>query len=391
MHLQEKELKTIDPSQTAMGLYCHVPFCASTCDFCAFYQEKPRRGDLERYLKAMDSEFALIPEGRSVDTVFWGGGTPGLLSAKDLERLGRSMLERLGGAPAEWTIEMAPSTVKVDKLAVLRDLGVTRISMGVQSFDAELLESLGRLHRPNQIYTAWERVQAAGFPQTNLDLMFAIPNQSMEQWEAAIREAARLGPTHLSTYCLTFEEDTALYVKLSEGKIKIDEERELRFYERGWELLAELGYAQYEISNFSKVGAECIHNVNTWNMREWVGCGPSAASQIGGERYQRPSNLDEWATAMESGTPPKTEVVALDDGILMADAIIFGLRMNAGIDLAEIARRFPAPEVIAVIEPLFARFEAEGFLEREGPHARLTHQGRLVCDAIGSAVLEAVV
>tara|TARA_B110000093_G_scaffold53749_1_gene57759 strand:+ start:3446 stop:4621 length:1176 start_codon:yes stop_codon:yes gene_type:complete len=391
MHLQDKELKMIDhPVKTELGLYCHVPFCASTCDFCAFYQEKPRRGDLDRYLSAMDAEFALISDDRTVDTVFWGGGTPGLLSAKDLERLGRSMLECLGNAPAEWTIEMAPSTVKADKLAVLRDLGVTRISMGVQSFDEKLLESLGRLHRPNQIYKAWELVQAAGFPQTNLDLMFAIPNQSMEQWEAAIREAARLGPTHLSTYCLTFEEDTALYVKLSEGKLKIDEERELLFYERGWELLAELGYAQYEISNFSR-GGECIHNVNTWRMTEWIGCGPSAASQYQGERYQRPSNLNEWATAMESRQPPKTEMVSLDDSILMADAIIFGLRMNAGIDLADIALRFPAPRVMAMLEPLLARFEAEALLIRDGAHARLTHKGRLVCDAIGSAVLEAVV
>jgi oxygen-independent coproporphyrinogen-3 oxidase len=390
MQLQEKELKIIDPAQMALGIYCHVPFCASTCDFCAFYQEKPRREDLEHYLDAMDAEFAWLPQDRRVDTVFWGGGTPGLLAAKDLERLGRSMLDRLGNTPAEWTIEMAPSTVKADKLAVLRDLGVTRISMGVQSFDAKLLESLGRLHRPKQIYTAWERIQDAGFTQTNLDLMFAIPNQSIEQWEAAMREAARLGPTHLSTYCLTFEEDTALYVKLSEGKIKIDEERELRFYERGWELLDELGYAQYEISNFCKDGSECIHNVNTWSMGEWIGCGPSAASQFAGERYQRPSNLKDWATAMLAGEPPKAEVVALDANILMADAIVFGLRMNAGIDLHEIAQRFPAQEVSAVVERLLVRFEREGLLVRSGAHVHLTHQGRLVCDAIGSAVLEAV-
>jgi len=391
MQLQGKEPKTVNPTQAPLGIYCHVPFCASTCDFCAFYQEKPRRGDLDRYLNAMDDEFALISDNRSVDTVFWGGGTPGLLSAKDLERLGRSMLGCLDNAPAEWTVEMAPSTVKADKLAVLRDLGVTRISMGVQSFDEKLLESLGRLHRPNQIYKAWGLVEAAGFPQTNLDLMFAIPNQSMEQWEAAICEAARLGPSHLSTYCLTFEEDTALYVKLSEGELKIDEERELRFYERGWELLAELGYAQYEISNFSKVGAECIHNVNTWRMSEWIGCGPSAASQYRGERYQRPSNLNEWAAGMESRLPLKAELVSLDNRILMADAIIFGLRMNIGIDLTDIALRFPAPKVMALLEPLIARFADEGLLIRSGAHARLTHKGRLVCDAMGSAVLEAVV
>ncbi len=375
-------------TQQALGVYCHVPFCASTCDFCAFYQEKPRRGDLDRYLNAMELEFEQLPQDRVVDTVFWGGGTPGLLAAKDLERLASALRSRLKEAPKEWTIEMAPSTVKADKLAVLRDLGVTRISMGVQSFDADLLESLGRLHRPNQIYKAWDLVQAAGFPQNNLDLMFAIPNQSMEQWEAAIREAARLGPNHLSTYCLTFEEDTALYVKLSKGELKIDEERELRFYERGWELLGELGYEQYEISNFSKPGAECIHNINTWRMTEWIGCGPSAASQYQGQRYQRPSNLDQWVSAVELGVLPKEELVQLDEDTLFADSVVFGLRMNAGIDMDELAARFAGAVNVAAIRGLLAQLEGEGLLEQDGSTVRLTHAGRLVCDAVGSAVLE---
>jgi oxygen-independent coproporphyrinogen-3 oxidase len=372
-----------------LGIYCHVPFCASTCDFCAFYQKKPRRGDLDRYLSAMDLEFARLPQDRVVDTVFWGGGTPGLLPAKDLERLGRSMLARLSEPPQEWTIEMAPSTVKVDKLQVLRDLGVTRISMGVQSFDPDLLLSLGRLHSPKQVYTAWERVAAAGFPQTNLDLMFAIPGQSIEQWEADIREAARLGPTHLSTYCLTFEEDTALYVKLSQGKVSIDEEKELRFYERGWELLAELGYQQYEISNFAKPGAECLHNQNTWRMQEWLGCGPSAASQFSGERYQRPANLDEWCHGLEAGIPPKSELVRLDDEILLTDAIIFGLRMNAGVDIAVLAQRFPSSgQHVSLLEAQLQAFAREGLVDAEGSHFRLSHRGRLLCDAIGSALLD---
>ena len=385
MHPQEKE------PQTALGVYCHVPFCASTCDFCAFYQEKPRRGDLDRYLRAMELEFGGLPQDRRVDTVFWGGGTPGLLAAKDLERLGRSLLDHLSEAPQEWTIEMAPSTVKADKLAVLRDLGVTRISMGVQSFDAALLESLGRLHRPNQIYKAWDLVQAAGFPQTNLDLMFAIPNQSMAQWEAAIREAARLGPNHLSTYCLTFEEDTALYVKLSEGKLHIDEDRELEFYQRGWELLEELGYRQYEISNFCKPGHECIHNLNTWRMTEWIGCGPSAASQYRGQRYQRPANLQDWCVGMEGGDSPKVECVELDQRILFSDAVVFGLRMNQGIDLEALDVRYPQANAMAALEPLWQRLECEALLERDGPRLVLTDAGRLLCDAVGSAVLEALV
>lgn len=374
-------------TQPQLGVYCHVPFCASTCDFCAFYQEKPKRGELDRYLKSMEQEFLRLPPDRPVETVFWGGGTPGLLPAKDLERLGRSMLESFEVAPKEWSVEMAPSAVKADKLAVLRDLGVTRISMGVQSFDAKLLEALGRLHRPKQIYTAWERIVETGFPQTNLDLMFALPGQTMAQWESDIEEAVRLGPSHISTYCLTFEEDTALYVKLSKGELKIDESRELAFYERGWELLESFGFAQYEVSNFSRPGCECVHNVNTWRMGEWIGYGPSAASQYKGQRFQRPANLELWSTAVLAGESPKESVVELDDSIFFADAVVFGLRMNAGVELDELGQRFAKAKNHQVIEGLLRSLVSEGLVDSNGSHFSLTHKGRLLCDSVGSAVL----
>jgi len=390
MDLQAKEPDRTTARTPAFGLYCHVPFCASTCDFCAFYQEKPRRGDLDRYLRAMELEFERLPSGRPVDTVFWGGGTPGLLAARDLERLGRAMLDRLPGRPGEWTVEMAPSTVKADKLAVLRDLGVTRISMGVQSFDARLLESLGRLHRPAQIHKAWDLVRSAAFPRTNLDLMFAIPGQSIEAWESDLREAARLGPDHLSTYCLTFEEDTALYLKLSRGQLKIDEERERRFYERGWELLEELGYRQYEISNFCRPGAECIHNLNTWKMQEWMGCGPSAASQLDGFRWQRPAHLETWAAALERGDAGalRTESVELSDELLFADRLIFGLRMNAGVEPPDRDRGAPdAGRCLDRLRPFFDRLRREGLLTEDGRRLVLTREGRLLSDGIASEIL----
>jgi oxygen-independent coproporphyrinogen-3 oxidase len=231
-------------------------------------------------------------------------------------------------------------------------------------------------------------VEAAGFPQTNLDLMFAIPGQSIAQWEADIREAARLGPSHLSAYCLTFEEDTALYVKLSQGKVSIDEEKEIRFYERGWDLLAELGYTQYEISNFSKSDSECRHNMNTWHMHEWIGCGPSAASQYNGERYQRPANLGEWCLGMESAITPKTERVSLDDDLLLTDAVIFGLRMNCGVDLQSLSVRFVQATKRMDLEAKLKVFEQEGLLELKGNRHKLTHSGRLLCDSIGSALLD---
>ncbi|PXA04239.1 coproporphyrinogen III oxidase [Coraliomargarita sinensis] len=377
-------------NSTSLGLYCHVPFCASTCDFCAFYQEKPRRGDLDRYLDAMNLEFALLPKDRAVETVFWGGGTPGLLAAKDLERLGRNMLDRLVQPPVEWSIEMAPSTVKADKLAVLKDMGVTRISMGVQSFHPGLLDSLGRLHNPKQIYKAWELIQEAGFPQTNLDLIFAIPNQSLEQWEQDINKAADLGPNHISTYCLTFEEDTALYVKLAKGQIRIDEEREVRFYENGWQQLESLGYQQYEISNFARPGSACLHNLNTWRMQEWIGCGPSSASQYEGERYQRPANLDHWINGMLSGDPLKEEKLILDDRILFTDSVVFGLRMDEGIHLEKLSGRFPGAGNMEKLHCLVDRLVREKLLYKEAANYRLSGKGKLLADAIGSEVIEAM-
>lgn len=390
MYPQAKELLSERSFQTPLGLYCHVPFCASTCDFCAFYQEKPRRSDLDRYLKCMELEFERLPKNREIDTVFWGGGTPGLLMAGDLEQLGKSMLKHFRKAPIEWTVEMAPSTVKADKLSVLRDLGVTRISMGVQSFDEDLLKSLGRLHHPNQIYSAWDRIQEAGFEQTNLDLMFALPGQTIGQWETTLREAASMKPSHLSTYCLTFEEDTALYLKLARGDLKIDEERELIFYERGWGLLSELGYSQYEISNFSKQGSECLHNINAWRMSEWLGCGPSAASQYNGERYKNPADLNRWVSSVKSDWPIQEELVELDAEILMVDSIIFGLRMNSGINLDALGLEARLPEQANQLEGLFERLVEEKLLVREGANLFLNHEGRLVCDAIGKAILACV-
>ena len=380
-------------STLPLGVYCHVPFCASTCDFCAFYQEKPRRGDLNRFLDAMDLEFSHLPMGREVGTIFWGGGTPGLLPAKDLERMGRSLLERLPIAPQEWTVEMAPSTVKADKLSVLRDLGVTRISMGVQSFDAKLLESLGRLHKPRQIYKAWDLLQDAAFTNTNLDLIFAIPNQSMQGWESDLREAAQLRPNHISTYCLTFEEDTALYVKLSEGKVSIDADRELQFYERGWELLGELGFEQYEVSNFSSNrSSQCQHNLNTWRMHEWIGCGPSAASQYNGFRYQRAANLDQWIEDLSTKdeTSSRIEQTMLNDRILFFDAVIFGLRMNKGIEWTQLQRRFPGAGSLLQLQELLQKFVNEGLVFQEGTLFRLSPKGRLLADGIGSACLELI-
>ncbi|QYY37486.1 radical SAM family heme chaperone HemW [Ruficoccus sp. ZRK36] len=372
---------------TPLGLYVHVPFCARACDFCAFYQEAPRRGDIDRYLEGVASEAAAMLTGRPVETIFWGGGTPGLLPAEDLRRLGETLLKQLPGPPREWSVEMAPSAVKPDKAAALREIGVNRISMGVQSFDDALLDKLGRQHRANQIYRAWETLREAGFDNINLDLMFALPGQSREQWLADLNEAIRLAPEHISTYCLTFEEDTALWVKLSEGKLRRDVPQEAELYQLSWETLEAAGYAQYEVSNFARPGHACIHNLNTWKMTEWVGLGPSAASQLGGRRFANVANLDQWLAGIEKGLPARVDEVDLTPSILATDTLIFGLRMNAGVDLAKLEADWPDIDLSAV-RPWAQTLVAEGLALLEGNSLRLTPEGRLLADRVGADALE---
>lgn len=370
-----------------LGVYCHIPFCASTCDFCSFYQEKPKRQELDRYLRGMKQEMAMLfPKKIKADTVFWGGGTPSLLPAKDLEFLGETLLSHFKMSPAEWTIEMAPSTVKRDKLEVLKALGVTRISMGVQSFNPELLQSLGRLHAPNQIYKAYDLIRDVGFENVNLDLIFSIPGQTMDGWEADLGEAFRLRPEHLSTYCLTFEEDTALYLKLSQGKVTRDIDQEADFYARTWALLHTNGYQQYEVSNFAKPGYACQHNLDTWHMQEWVGVGPSAASQYLGYRYNNPHSIDAWLEGVGSSKLNHDNQEELDADILAADSLIFGLRMNEGISLKGLKLRFPGVNFEQYDELLNDWAEA-GLLLISNDRLKLTLEGRLVADRLGSEIL----
>jgi len=321
-----------------------------------------------------------------VKTAFWGGGTPGLLPAEDLLRLGKSMVRALG-RPEEWTVELAPSSVRADKLAALREAGVTRVSMGVQSFDPATLEALGRRHSVKQIREAWELVRAAGFASVNLDLIFAVPGQDEARWEADLREAIRLGPEHLSTYCLTFEEDTAMFVKLSQGKVKIDRDLESRLYRRTWEVLADAGYAQYEVSNFARPGHECRHNLATWEMHEWRGYGPSAASQHGGRRWSNVADTARWAAGIESGKPAIEQVVELSPALLLCDALVFGLRMNRGVEPEALAKRFRT-QLPEGFSGLADRLAEEGLATWDAGRLALTDEGRLVADAVGLEVMD---
>jgi oxygen-independent coproporphyrinogen-3 oxidase len=372
-----------------LGLYVHVPFCASTCDFCAFYQTTPTADGIDHYMRGIANESALVDwAGRQVETVFWGGGTPGLLSPKDIRRLGGIVRERLGGGPREWSVEMAPASVTEARLEALKEIGVTRISMGAQSFQPALLDGLGRQHTREQIFRAYERIRAADFASVNIDMMFALPGQDEAAWLTDLSEALALAPDHLSTYCLTFEEDTKLWVKLSKGQVKLDIEHEARLYETTWARLEQSGYAQYEVSNFARPGHACIHNLNTWRMHEWVGLGPSAASQHAGWRGGNVADLEQWQANIARGERVTEDRVALSPALLAEDALIFGVRMNAGVDLAALRARFPSAPWSAV-DVEIGRLTDAGVADVRDGHLCLTSRGRLIADTVGAELMDA--
>jgi oxygen-independent coproporphyrinogen III oxidase len=370
------------------GLYLHVPFCGRRCDFCSFYQEAPDRQAIRDYLATIDRELQTWPPDPRIDTVFWGGGTPGLLTAEDLYQLGSSMLRMLGGPPAEWTVEMAPATVKEDKLAALRALGVTRLSMGVQSFDPATLEALGRVHSTKQVTRALQLLADGGWHNFNLDLMFAVPGQSLAAWEADMAQAAAARPAHISTYCLTFEDDTALWLKLQRGQVAARSEAdEAAFYQRTWQRLPELGFNQYEVSNFSRPGFACQHNVDTWRMHTWYAYGPSASGQVGDLRFTRAHDLAAWSAGVAAGQPAFASTTQLSPGMVAADALVFGARMNDGVDLGAWQVRFGV-SLPPGWPAFFAAACADDLLVADPQRLQLTDAGRLLVDRIGVEILE---
>jgi oxygen-independent coproporphyrinogen-3 oxidase len=326
------------PSNKVEHLYVHVPFCAAKCSYCAFYSEAGSAAKMEDYVDAVVRELGGFAPQLAPRTIFFGGGTPSLLPAPLMRRI----LEAVGAAcaaspPSEWTVECNPSTVSSEKAKLFREFGVNRISMGVQSLDDGLLEKLGRIHSVSAAIGSYEKLRAAGFNNINLDLMFGLPGQTMEQWRGTLRKALELQPEHLSTYCLILEEDTHYWSLLQKGLIKPDEEQELTMYQLAIETLAAAGYRQYEISNFAKPGCECAHNIAYWEGKDYIGLGPSACSTVGNQRWQNAPDTDRYIAAMRKGERALAYEEPLTPELRAAERAAFGMRMNAGVP-AELVR-----------------------------------------------------
>ncbi|MBX3028228.1 radical SAM family heme chaperone HemW [bacterium] len=381
---------------TAFGLYLHIPYCDSKCPYCDFNSYAAKQWPERAYAAALIAEMraaAAQPAwaaGR-VQTIFFGGGTPSLFAPATIaELLAAARAAWPVAADAEITLEANPGTVDEAKLRGFRQAGVNRISFGVQSFHDQHLRTLGRIHSAAEARAAIAAARAAGFANLNLDLIFAVPGQTAEQWNADLQTAVELAPEHISAYGLTYEEGTAFHAQRRSGALTpLPEEAEVAMFTQTRRVLAASGYDAYEISNFARPGRACAHNLNYWRAGAYLGLGAGAHSfaphPAPGRRWgneKSPVRYTERATA--SGTARASEE-QLSEAQARGEIAFLGLRCTDGFALDEFAARFGCDAASAF--PHLDRLVRDGLVEIAGDRCRLTARGLLVADSVFATFL----
>jgi len=371
------------------SLYVHVPFCVRKCAYCAFYSVPLSSKEmLAAYFQGLEIEIRLrqqdAPQG--VSSLFIGGGTPTSLSAGEL----RSLLHVVNTgfvfqSGAEKTVEANPGTLSTAKLEVLRESGINRISLGVQTFNDSLLRKIGRIHDAAQVEQSVGLIRAAGFDNLNLDLLIGLPEQSIVDWRHSVERALELGPEHLSLYGLMFEEGTPLgdnYLRRPREMEEI-EDKQAEMYEWAVAKLGQAGYIGYETSNFARSGYECQHNLGYWQGREYLGLGPGAVSCEGGQRWKNISDIAEYARLLRAGSHPLdgdgTEQLSRQE--LIAERVILGLRLAEGVDLSAFRAEFGV-DLRDIYGLIVERYEQAGILICDSQKIRLNPQYTFVANAI---------
>lgn len=354
-------------------LYIHIPFCPNICPYCAFYKESAGRDRVEGFLDALIKDVGNWAPRLRPKTIFFGGGTPSALSIPQFEKLLGGLNDRLDlSALEEWTIEMNPATVASDKARLLRDAGINRVSMGVQSWDDEVLKSLGRTHDAAKAEESFHILRDAGFDNLSIDLIFGVPGQTLESWKESLNRSLRLAPEHLSAYGLTYEEDTEFFRKLGRGEMAPDEGLEADQFELTTDLLGKAGYLQYEVSNYSLPDRQSLHNSAYWNGSDYLGLGPSAFSTVGNRRWR---SIRETGLYTETTMAGKTAVdfeESVNEELKAKERAAFGMRTLRGLPLSE----------AAPWEDDLKDLQDKGLVSLEDGRWLLTARGRLLADSV---------
>lgn len=374
-----------------IGIYIHIPFCKSKCDYCDFYSLAGQEEQMDRYQKALLTHlrtFCPQLKGWVVDSVYFGGGTPSYYGDKRLREV-LSLIQRLCtiSRQAEITVECNPDSVDPRAIARLRRAGVNRISLGMQSADGQQLRCLHRVHSPRQVIQAVSDIRQAKIDNLSLDLIYGLPGQTMADWEDTLEKAVDLAPEHLSCYGLKVEPDTPLARQVEAGLCLPDEDQQADLYLRTVELLRQRGYRQYEISNFAKPGKESRHNLKYWLGREYVGFGPGAHSYFQGHRYAYPRDLEGYIRAITAGAAQVENVQPVPPPEQAKEYLLLRMRTARGIEEWEYRRKFGLN-----FEPIARRlefFEDHRWAEQTDHRWHFTPQGFLLSNALILDLLEA--
>lgn len=373
------------------GVYIHIPFCKSKCDYCDFYSLAGREETMDRYQKALLTHLkSFVPQlkGRPVDTIYFGGGTPSYYGEKRLRELLAFLQRHLSVLrQAEITVECNPDSVDERSIARLRRAGVNRISLGMQTADPQQLRCIHRIHTPRQVEQAVADIRKAKIDNLSLDLIYGLPDQTMDNWVDTLNKAIALGPEHLSCYGLKVEEGTPLARRVDDGQVLPDGDCQADFYLKAVEILQKAGYRQYEISNFAKTGRESRHNLKYWMGREYVGFGPGAHSYFNGQRYSYCRDLDRYI----QGVPVVGSI--LDDSQSISpleqarEYLLLRMRTHRGVEEWEYRRKFGLN-----FEPISRRlefFERHHWAEQSDHRWHFTPEGFLLSNTLILDLLEA--
>lgn len=367
------------PRSSQAGIYIHVPFCLRKCNYCAFLSAPASAECMEQYVQYLLKEIALRQGSiRNVDTVFFGGGTPSLLTGDQIKRVLDTLKETFViDKDAEITMEANPATLTAESLKAYRAAGINRLSMGVQSFHDDRLKVLGRIHNADDAKREFKLAREAGFDNINIDLMFSIPGSSVTEILEDLQIACELGPEHISFYSLQLEEGTPFFDAFERGELQeIPDDIDREMYHRGCEYLVSQGYEHYEISNFGKSGHWSRHNYKYWCMNEYLGLGLGASSYTGGYRSINVSEMDKYMSALDSEEMPYEENYKNTEADDIAEASFTGLRRAEGILFSEILGSKEAyfGYYKDVVNELL-EFERNGYLIIDDEDMRLTERG----------------
>jgi len=367
-----------------IGLYVHIPFCRHKCNYCSFASYQFRETDIAVYLCALKAELAQRTGGRPIRSIYFGGGTPSLLSPEQIGDI-LATIDSLSAVDeaAEITIEANPGTLDTAYLAAVRGLGVNRLSLGAQSMNNRELDLLGRIHKAAEVQEAVHCALSAGFENLNLDLIYGLPGQGLSDWQMTLDEAIAMKPEHLSLYALTLDAETPMWRAIKEMSLPdIDPDLSADQYEMAEDLLAAHGYRHYEISNWAKEGRECRHNMVYWQNRPYLGVGVAAHSWLDGHRTANTGNLDEYLAAFAGKRPllsDMDEVIGPD--MELAETVILGLRLEAGVDINSLKNHFGIDVLSYYSQPIREMVDS-GLMKHTGEYIRLTRRGRLLSNEV---------